>query len=195
MPLFEVPGWSVPSTAPSQSSQKRKRPSNDAGKILSAEMNLDKLMHKLRGDKGEKGADDETPRAAKKRKRSATDATLNDDEEPKPRPPPSAKGKGKEGKGVSDWGARKKEEKLTPSIISGPKRMKGKKEREMDAKRKSERASHPETSTATLVTTASSPSSLPLSRFTFKATPSPDKSGLTALQKGMKRSLDGARFR
>lgn len=53
-PLFEVPGWSVPtepaSSSPSKKSKKRKRPhDNDAPseKLESAQVNLEKLMDAL----------------------------------------------------------------------------------------------------------------------------------------------------
>lgn len=168
MPLFDVPGWSVPSTAPSQSSQKRKRPSSDVDKVQAAEMNLDKLMNKLRGDKG----DDNSPRASKKRKRSTSDA-------------------GEEGsqrrKGISDWGLRRKEKPPMTSMISRPKKMKGKR----DITKPADKSSMP-----SLTRTKSPVISLGNSSMTSKATMSPSaKSGLTPLQKSMKQSLDGARFR
>lgn len=50
MALFEVPGWTMPSapmTDIAQRSGKRKRPS-DASKVQSAEVNLEKLMKKLK---------------------------------------------------------------------------------------------------------------------------------------------------
>jgi ribosomal RNA-processing protein 8 len=56
MSLFEVKGWEVPhrtgiAGSPSQPSKKRKRPGNDAGKVQSAQVNVEKLMRKV-----EKGA-------------------------------------------------------------------------------------------------------------------------------------------
>jgi ribosomal RNA-processing protein 8 len=52
-PLFEVPGWSVPteptSSSPSKKSRKRKRPHDDdaSEKLGSAQVNLEKLMGAL----------------------------------------------------------------------------------------------------------------------------------------------------
>lgn len=52
MSLFEVKDWDVPSPAGMassvpKSSKKRKRPANDAGKIHSAQVNVEKLMRKV----------------------------------------------------------------------------------------------------------------------------------------------------
>lgn len=177
MVLFEVPGWTVPSTAPSQSSQKRKRPGgNDArDKIQSAEMNLDKLMNKLRGDKPE----DDSPRAPKKLKRTESDSGVAPDTS-------SSSGKGK---GVSDWGLRKKGKKTSTSMISGPKRMRPKKELSNSTDASS--------SMQTLTRVKSPATSIDIGSTASKS-PSPKKAvgvGLTSMQKDMKQSLDGARFR
>ena len=169
MPLFDVPGWSVPSTAPSQSSQKRKRPGNDVDKVQSAEVNLDKLMNRLR-DKG----DDDNPRASKKRKRSASDAGE------KAEGPESRKGKG-----ISDWGLRRKEKKPTTSMISRPKKMKGKK----DVAKPADQTTIPS------LTRTKSPATSTGLTCTKTAVSPPAATGLTPLQKTMKQSLDGARFR
>jgi len=142
----------VPSTAPSQSSQKRKRPANDGDKIQSA--NLEKLMHKLKGDKG---ADGDSPRAPKRRRGSGSDAGEKGEGSSQSQP----------SKGIAEWGSWRKERKSSTSIISGPKKMKAKK------------------------------NNLPVGQtnFTFKAKSPPTSAGLTSLQKDMKHSLDGARFR
>ena len=170
MALFDVPGWSVPSAAPSQSSQKRKRPANTADKIQSASMNMDKLMVKLRG---EKGADGDSPHAPKRRKRSGSDA--------------EEKGEGlnqsRKGNGVAEWGSRRKEKPST-STISRPKKMKAKK----DATKSVDKA-------ASMPSLTSAKSPVGLTNFTFKAKSPPGSAGLTLLQKDMKQSLDGARFR
>lgn len=165
---FEVPGWTVPSTAPSQSSQKRKRPGrNDArDKIQSAEMNLDKLMNKLRGDKPE----DDNPRALKKFKRTESDTSVAPDP-------------GDKGNSVSEWRIRKKGKKTSTSMISRPKRMRPKKE-----------MSNASSSVPTLTRTKSPAISIGITSVASKS-PSPQKIGLTSMQKDMKQSLDGARFR
>ncbi|KAF7983945.1 hypothetical protein HWV62_18356 [Athelia sp. TMB] len=220
MPLFDVPGWSVPAAAPTSSSNKRKRPSSSTnsnsdlgaglGRIKSAEMNLDKLMHKLRGDK-EEGAG---PRTGKKRKRSGTNASLADLVEG----PSLAKRKEEQTlpkeKGREKDKAAKKPKRGAPELaaISGPKKLQSKKEREARAReRKEQEAAAAAVSNASLATSnhtlVQSTPSPPKSSFNFSfkspgaATDEGDKkgkgkeSGLTALQKGMKASLDGARFR
>jgi ribosomal RNA-processing protein 8 len=171
MALFEVPGWSVPSMAPSKSSQKRKRPVNDGEKIQSAEINMDKLMSKFRGDKG---ADADSPRAHKRRKGPATDAEKKGEGSSRPQ----------RSKGIAEWGLGRKE-KTSTSMISGPKKLKGKKEHTKSI----DRASSIPNSTRT-----KSPPAAPVN-FTFKAKVPPATPGLTALQNEMKHSLDGARFR
>jgi ribosomal RNA-processing protein 8 len=169
MTLFDVPGWSVPSIAPSQSSQKRKRPTYDVDKVQSAEMNLDKLMNKL------KGADGDNPRGPKKRKRSGSDAGEKGEESSRSR----------KGKGIAEWGLGRKEKRPSTSMISGPKKLKGKNN---CAKPVEHAASMP------TLTRTKSPA-LPMTSFTFKAKSPPISAGLTSLQKDMKHSLDGARFR
>jgi ribosomal RNA-processing protein 8 len=53
MPLFEIPGWSIPSdpiVKPREhGSKKRKRPSSDANRLESMEVNLEKLVKRLKG--------------------------------------------------------------------------------------------------------------------------------------------------
>jgi ribosomal RNA-processing protein 8 len=173
MALFSVPGWSVPSTAPAQSSKKRKRPSHDADKVQSAEINLEKLMNKLK-DKDE-GVD--SPRAPKKRRRSGSEAEEKGE----------GSSQGGKGKGIAEWGLRRKDKRPSTSMISGPKKLRGKKD---SAKPVDHAASMPSLSRA------KSPAS-PISRTSFalgsKSPPAP--SNLTPLQKDMKHSLDGARFR
>lgn len=173
MPLFDVPGWAVPSTAPSQSSQKRKRPGSDPDKVQAIEMNMDKLMNKLRGDKSV----DDNPRAVKKRKRSASDTGEKTEE--------ASQNQRRKGKEISDWGLCRKE-KPTTSMISRPKRMKAKR----DATKSVDQTSMP-----SLTRTKSPTLSLGLSSMTSKAMSPPVGAGLTPLQMNMKRSLDGARFR
>jgi len=52
MPLFDVPGWSVKTTPVEESSlhvsKKRKRPISDPSKLHAAEINLDKLVERLK---------------------------------------------------------------------------------------------------------------------------------------------------
>ncbi|KZP24563.1 hypothetical protein FIBSPDRAFT_735242 [Athelia psychrophila] len=149
MPHFDVPGWSVPAAAPTPSSSKRKRPNTNTnaptdagvGRIKSAEMNLDKLMNKLRGDKDEAGEGKTKGEGkGKKRKRLATATTLV-----QASPPKSAfKFSFKAPNGDEEGDAKK-------DNVMAKKKGKGKANEE--------------------------------------------EGGLTALQKNMKASLDGARFR
>lgn len=173
MALFEVPGWSVPSVAPSKSSQKRKRPTNDGEKIQSAEINMEKLMSKFRGGKG---ADADSPRAHKRRKGPATDAEERGEGSTRPQ----------RAKGIAEWGFGRKE-KTSTSMISGPKKLKGKKEQAKSIDRVS--------SVPNSTRTKSPPPALVNFTFKAKVPPSPATPGLTTLQNEMKHSLDGARFR
>lgn len=165
MALFDVPGWSVPSTSPSKSSQKRKRPINDGDKIQTAEVNMEKLMHKLRGDKG--GADGNSPRPSKRHKRLG-----NDDADKK-----QCSSHSRKDGGTTE---RREEKRSSTSMISRPKKMKAKKD---NAKSVGQTAPSP-----SLIRTKGPAS------FTFQVTSSAS-AGLTSLQKNMKHSLDGARFR
>jgi ribosomal RNA-processing protein 8 len=169
MALFNVPGWSVPSAAPSQSSQKRKRPAHDGDKIPSA--NLEKLMNKLKSDKS---ADGDSPRAPKRRRRSGSDAGEKGDES----------SRSQSGKGIAEWGSRRREKKPSTSMISGPKKMKGTKNNVK-----------PVEQTASIPALTSMKLPAGQTNFTFKAKSPPASAGLTSLQKDMKHSLDGARFR
>ena len=168
MALFDVPGWPVPSTAPAQSSNKRKRPNHDADKVQSAEMNMEKLMNKLK----DKGAAGDSPRVPKKRKRSESDAGEGGE----------GTRQSRKGKGIAEWSLRRKDKKPSTAMISGPKKLKRKKDHEKSV---DYAASMPN------LTRAKSPVS-PISRTSFTVGA---PASLTALQKDMKHSLDGARFR
>jgi len=93
-PLFDIPGWSVPtepsSSSSSKKSRKRKKPHDDdasSGKLESAKVNLDKLMGTLdRADPVKR-----PPRKKHKGKKSAGSlegATDNDSATAPPKPPP-----------------------------------------------------------------------------------------------------------
>ncbi|KAG1762245.1 methyltransferase-domain-containing protein [Suillus occidentalis] len=149
MALFEVPGWSVP-TAPvsklaQSTSKKRKRPAGqDADKMQSIEVNLDKLMQKL-GSVGKPQEDKQGPKKKKKNHGTTTEAK------------------------VEHATSHKRKEKVSYPLGGSIKG--GAAEQSVKGSRKSEQQSQNVSPTVNEV------------------------SGLTRLQKGMKESLDGARFR
>ncbi|KAG1892629.1 methyltransferase-domain-containing protein [Suillus subluteus] len=170
MALFEVPGWSVP-TAPvsklaQSTSKKRKRPAaQDADKMQSVEVNLDKLMQKL-GSVGKHQEDKQGPKKKKKNHGKTTGgldakvehATSNKGKEKVSSPPGgSIKGSAVEQSVKGGSGLRKK-------------MIKQKKSSKPDGGKSEQQ---PQNVSPTL----------------------DEVSGLTSLQRGMKESLDGARFR
>jgi hypothetical protein len=135
-------------------------------------MNMDKLMNKLKRDTG---ADSDSPTAHKKRKRSGTDVRADGEG--------SSRRRGSNG--IAEWGLGRKEKKPSTSMISGPKKLKGKKDQGKSVEHT--------TSMSSSTRTKSPP--IGLANFTFKAKIPPASTELTAMQKDMKHSLDGARFR
>ncbi|KAJ3851442.1 ribosomal RNA-processing protein 8 [Lentinula lateritia] len=88
MPLFDVPGWSMPADpVPEAGSRKRKRPISDAGsetqsRIHSAEINLEKLVKKLTGKRDEgdartNAASHSKPKPRRKKKESQPTAEVD----------------------------------------------------------------------------------------------------------------------
>ena len=173
MPLFEVPGWTVPSTpiaSTSSSSKKRKRPDSDSEfKVQSAAVNVEKLFAKLgqgnhdqsKRKKGKGNGDKDVERNMVERKaggqskaaKKAVSIQAGQDNVHLPQPAPLAKGekrqKNKKGKGSDQ-------------------------QRQQHTSKPVELDSNQDHSKQRLVV--------------------PTK-GLTALQANMKHSLDGARFR
>ena len=96
MPLFDVPGWSVPvaPTTDTSGSRKRKRPSTDGdvNKLETAHINFEKLMKKLE-------ASDAAPSGGKKQKREGEHRTkerpARDSAHPVPSKSSGAKPQGK----------------------------------------------------------------------------------------------------
>ncbi|KAF8222744.1 hypothetical protein L208DRAFT_1320823 [Tricholoma matsutake] len=168
MPLFEIPGWSIPSDpVVEHGSKKRKRFSSDTDRLESMEVNLEKLVKKLKGSPGIREDKTWNGNQAEGARSSV-------------RPELKTKRRGQKSK-TDDVEQRKKS-------ISLPKPLKA---ANMDSdmiivspQTKVSKRSRPATD------------SLP------HKNASPDKktdavmaAGLTTLQKGMKQSLDGARFR
>ncbi|KAG1755859.1 methyltransferase-domain-containing protein [Suillus lakei] len=162
MAQFDVPGWSMPTAPVSKSAQstskKRKRPAaQDADKMQSVEVNLDKLMQKL----GSVGSQDKQgPKKKKKHEKTTRGLDAKDEHA-------ASTEKVSSSPGGSIKGSAAKQAAKGGSGLH--KKIKQKKSLKPDAG-KSEQQSH-NVSTADEV------------------------SGLTSLQKGMKDSLDGARFR
>lgn len=169
MSLFEVPGWSVPS-APVQESKKRKRPSRAADgedKVRGVEVNLDRLVAKMDAISGEAGG-----RKKKKAKREGREG------EGAAAARPNGAGEGK--KGRKDNGKGKGEERKPHSTTSAA----------TPSSKKSKKA---------VQATAKTDPSPTLAESNRSAKPKAKHGGaskdLTALQSGMKNSLEGARFR
>jgi len=149
MALFQVPGWSVPSTLVPASKKRKRRASHSPDDLQSAQANLEKLVRML-GDDTRSG--DSQP---SKKKASGKARSQNNDGNRS-----SQAGKG----GPS-----------TPKDPSAPSAPKGKKN---------------ESKSSSTVTTSG------LSRPTSKPSRSNQgNTGLTSMQKNMKESLGGARFR
>ncbi|KAF8076251.1 ribosomal RNA-processing protein 8 [Lyophyllum atratum] len=163
MPLFDIPGWSVtspPITESSSQSKKRKRPASDTHKLQSAEVNLEKLVKKL---KGGSSVDDQGKHGEKKRGQMGLLGGKQKAEKQK------AKSKADAVKGQKKI-SRPRPLKATETDSALPLR---------PAKRG--KTEHTVESSSAVASTRKSLDS--------------STSGLTALQQGMKQSLDGARFR
>lgn len=151
MALFQVPGWSVPSTLVPASKKRKRRASHSPDDLQSAQANLEKLVRML-GDDTRSG--DSQP---SKKKASGKARSHNND-----------------GNRSSQAGKGDPSTPKDPSR-SAPIAPKGKKNK------------HNESKSSSSVTTSG------LSGPTWK--PSRSNQGLTSMQKNMKESLDGARFR
>ncbi|KAG0705508.1 methyltransferase-domain-containing protein [Suillus ampliporus] len=167
MALFEVPGWSVPTVPVSNlaqsTSKKRKRPAaQDADKMQSAEVNLDRLMQKLGSVRNQE--DKQGPTKKKKKQGRSTRALGTDDQH-------ATSNKAREKVSSPHGGSIGSAVEQPAKGGSGlRKKIKQKKNLKPDAGKPEQRPRN--------------------------VSPVVDEvSGLTSLQKGMKESLDGARFR
>ncbi|KAF8665695.1 hypothetical protein AX16_000148 [Volvariella volvacea WC 439] len=168
MPLFDVPGWTVP-TAPvaeqsSGQSKKRKRSSAEPERLLQAEVNLDKLVKKIKGGAFGGGAGGDGVSGSSGPKASVTS-------------------KGKKGESVLVANGGPDHGENGKQLISRPKPLKPVDKSSPQPSNRSESGHHRKDSSSTS-------RSLSLRRSIDGKT-----SNLTALQQGMKQSLDGARFR
>ncbi|KAI0321869.1 methyltransferase-domain-containing protein [Amylostereum chailletii] len=170
MSLFEVPGWSVPSAPVQDRSRKRKRPiqvTDDTGKVHTAEINVEKLMKKM---DAAVGPSDERAGSSRGKKRTKRDASPADGSK-KPRQKSGSRQAGQKDGVVANKTPKTPHGRVDAVNREDSASMKSKKVKQRDKEAPS---------------THSTPTS--------KAHASPDKN-LTALQSGMKNSLDGARFR
>ncbi len=172
MPLFEVAGWAVKAApireATQQVSKKRKRPSSHS-QLESVEVNVEKLMAQMESSRSEEPSI-QIPERSKRRKANRQKLVQNDAGETKDRPttPP------------------RKAEKKKVSKLSGDTLLQA---------RKANPKTQVDIKTNAKQTVDSAPI-LPLkSKPTFEELQEHSNAKLTALQKSMKDSLDGARFR
>ncbi|RXW24624.1 hypothetical protein EST38_g1223 [Candolleomyces aberdarensis] len=175
--LFDVPGWSVAEPTASgskseKSSKKRKRPTSDtSSKLLSAELNLEKLMDRLRDStKPEQG-----PKAESSSKFSL--------------------GKSKKNKKQSQDKSKPQAEGSLARQISLPKPL-----QPIDKLSKEKRRSFQEThlrpeKRQKVRHSVDAPRALPPPRNQAKSTSPESEADLTVMQKSMKASLEGAKFR
>ncbi|RDB22865.1 hypothetical protein Hypma_010341 [Hypsizygus marmoreus] len=168
MALFDVPGWTMPAKPVAESSnqvsKKRKRPASlDADKLQAAEVNLDKLVKRLKGNSSEASKSAQTPN------RGEISASSKGDRQGK---------KTKKAKPKASSGAEKKE-------ISWPKPLQPTDKDLALLARPTKKAK-----TKHMVETSTPPPPAAVSKKAKGLAAS-----LTALQQGMKQSLDGARFR
>lgn len=164
MPLFDIPGWSV-TAAPipestMQVSKKRKRPVSNTDKVQSAEVNLEKLLKRL---KGKSGAGDDGVSKGDGKKEGQAGKKKNREKQP----------------GAADQRRKsislpKHPQAVDKDTISSPRAPKRSKTKHEGTESKP------------------GPSSAPLVKRKSREV---SGTGLTALQQGMKQSLDGARFR
>lgn len=187
MALFDVPGWSVASApvseASTQVSKKRKRPasptSTDSSKFHSAEVNLEKLVQRLKGNSSK---DEDRSKTPERKSRGGVAGFL---------------GMGRSGKRDSKTIARGRAQDELKKSISQPKALRPKAEvssRNSSPRRpaKKVKAKHGSSESVSMY----APTTIPVPAPVEKQEPVNDSSsGLTAMQKSMKQSLDGARFR
>ncbi|KIJ70248.1 hypothetical protein HYDPIDRAFT_104934 [Hydnomerulius pinastri MD-312] len=168
MALFEVPGWSMPSAPISAqtSSKKRKRPGSQNSNLLhSAETNLDKLIETL----GEGAGANDGERHGTKKKKKKHDKLSSQPNNNQVRPPPTAS---KKLAAAKDPGPSASPTPTSNTDSSPKKKSKRKKSKATDVDR-----------------------SGPSDQSPKAPKPAQNNTGLTSLQRNMKESLDGARFR
>ncbi|KAG5648681.1 hypothetical protein DXG03_000027 [Asterophora parasitica] len=176
MPLFDVPGWSVtapPVTEASTSvSKKRKRPAGDSQRLHSAELNLEKLVNKLKGNFSSESLGSFGKHADKKAKQAEFSAVARK----------ADKKKEKKAKARQDAVEVKKKTISRPMPLQAAGKDSGASPTRPAKKAKTKHTAEASSSQASLISAKKSLDGSPTG-------------GLTALQKGMKQSLDGARFR
>ncbi|KAF5393955.1 hypothetical protein D9757_000143 [Collybiopsis confluens] len=87
MPLFNVPGWSIPTEPVTEpGSRKRKRPANDTGseiRIASTEVNLEKLVQKLTGKRDSNNSKNSKKLRRQQKEEQQSRSSLDDDDKKK----------------------------------------------------------------------------------------------------------------
>lgn len=169
MPLFDVPGWTLPSEpAPesqTQTSKKRKRPVSETSRISTAEINFDKLMGKLKGKSG-----------------AQNDAAGSSESKSKSKPVKETRPKPTKAKAQED---KKK-------TISHPKPLMPKEKPSATASASSPRPKKKVKVSHDAPESAQPPAAMEVQPSEKVAAPTET---LTSLQKSMREKLDGARFR
>ncbi|TFK93555.1 hypothetical protein K466DRAFT_537845 [Polyporus arcularius HHB13444] len=215
MSLFEVPGWNVPAAPVAQNNKKRKRPGpkdkdsddvDEAERIHAAQKNIEKLMRSLGqgmdaldGDasatvpkkkqkhegkeKASKAVDKQGKKQEQQRGRTADKAPKKGGAEQRPK----SQTKSGTDAAAGPSSAAKQEAHVSPA--KNKKKQKRKQVRaesvDADSEAESRRESLPVVPVAT-------PSAV---KATNKGKSKDEEQGLTALQAGLRKKLDGARFR
>ncbi|KAI0722197.1 methyltransferase-domain-containing protein [Cerioporus squamosus] len=198
MSLFEVPGWSVPAAPVAQSSKKRKRPAakesddvDEAERIHAAQKNIEKLMRSL--GEGVGALDGESSGTLPKKQKKKHEG------KEKARRRRTSRGRGRSSK---EGGMLKRSRNDAPAGPSSPtkqntipapgkskKKQKRKQARAESANAGSDAESIREPLSVAPATTPGTPGAA------HKGKSKDGEQGLTALQAGLKKKLDGARFR
>lgn len=181
MPLFDVPGWSVPGApAPeTHGSRKRKRPSSDGGdnKLETAHINFEKLMEKLEASNAAPVGGKKQKKERERRKNDGRDSA-----QPTSSEISAAKSKGKKRKQEKAAGKQAKTPMRDGNVERAESNAESGQMRTPKMKRDTHQRSHPSTPTHEGDVAGSSKLSS-------------QQQKLTKLQAGLKSSLDGARFR
>ncbi|KAH9938515.1 methyltransferase-domain-containing protein [Fomitopsis serialis] len=184
MPLFDVPGWTVPDApvSMSQNAKKRKRPSDSDAKLETAHINFEKLMEKLEASNATSRPDKKQKIKEKKSRKGAAGLVSSTK-------PPRVEGSGVGKKGKKDkreQKARGEEARASESKVTGS-----------EQQRSAVRSDYASPKRTIKTKQRDNPTS-PIAHGDV-AGPSKQQDQqqqkLTKLQAGLKNSLDGARFR
>ncbi len=216
MSLFEVPGWNVPAAPVAQNNKKRKRPGpkdkdsddvDEAERIHAAQKNIEKLMRSL--GQGMDALDDHASATVSKKKQKhegkektekaskAVDKQGNKQEQQRGRTADKAPKKGRaeqrpksQTKSGTDAAAGPSSASKQEAHVSPAKNKKKQKRKQVRAE--SVDAGSEAESRHLPVVPVATPSAV---KATNKGKSKDEEQGLTALQAGLRKKLDGARFR